>query len=69
MNSESIVKIQQLSSQIENFNECYKYNVLYGSVDGDVTSEALLAYLIEHPELSSIAADIDNLQAKLGIKG
>ena len=62
MDKKKIEKVQKLSKEIDNFRDCYKECVLWGSApDGDVKTEQILAWLIEYQYMAEIAASIKRL--------
>jgi len=62
MDKKKIEKVQKLAKEIDNFKDCYKDCVLWGSaLDGDVKAEQILAWLIEYPYMAEIAANIKRL--------
>jgi hypothetical protein len=67
MDAVRIEKVQALNSAIENFNACYDKPLWGSAPDGDVRAAEMLEYLIEHPELSSIAAEVARLNSFLSI--
>lgn len=56
-----INKIQRLNAEIENFRACYEGNELWSEREGPVQANALIEFLIEHPELPKIAETIKRL--------
>jgi hypothetical protein len=56
-----IKRIQDQSSAIENFKECYRGCTLYASMDGDVEYQTLLEWLIDNPHMAEIALKIKKL--------
>ncbi len=62
MDKKKIENVQKLAKEIENFTDCYQACVLWSSCpDGDVKAESMLAWLIEHPYMAEIAANIKKL--------
>lgn len=65
MDSNSIERVQKLSSEIESFRSCYDGNELWGEVEGPVSYGALLAFLIDNPHMQDIANKVDKLNKEL----
>jgi len=65
MDANKITALEEASSEIKNFRECYKDNELYGSVEGPVDVFKLISFLIDNPHLQKIADNIDRLSKKV----
>ena len=61
MTKEQIEKVQKLNAEIQSFRDCYKDCELWGERDGPVSTEALIAFLIENPHFQAIADNISKL--------
>ena len=61
MDEERIEQVLRLSTEIENFRDCYNGNELWGGTDSFVSPEKLILFLIDHPHLQVIANNINNL--------
>lgn len=49
----------KINEIVENFRSCYNSErKLSGSVDGEVTSDVLLSFLVERPELIILANEL-----------
>ena len=56
-----IKKIQKLNSEIESFRACYEGLELWGEIEGPVSAEKLIEFLIENPHFQEIADNIKKL--------
>ena len=61
MKKTEIEKVRKLSSEIENFVDCYKGCELWGEIEGPVSPEKLLEFLIENPHFQEMANKINKL--------
>ena len=66
--TQNLNKVNELGSQINNFIECYKECELWGGVDGPVSAEKLIDFIIENPHLIDIAKSIEKLGKEAGLK-
>ena len=57
----NIEKIQKLNAEIENFKACYDGIELWGVVEGPVSAEKLIEFMIENPHMQEIANNIKKL--------
>lgn len=62
MNAEKILQLEKLHSEIQNFRNCYQGDELWGDMDGPVSAESLMAFLIENPHYQKIANEIAKLE-------
>ena len=65
MNKDKIQAAQRLSAEITNFTECYSGCELWGDIDGCVSAEALIEFLINNPDLPVIADNIEKINKQL----
>ena len=63
MKQEKIETIQKISKEIDNFNACYKDCKLYSNQYGDIKANTILSWLMEHPHMAEIAANIKKMEA------
>lgn len=61
MTPDQIIANDKLATELNNFKDCYAGSTLYGDVNGEVTYERLLSFLIENPHFQEIADKIDRL--------
>ena len=57
----NIEKIQKLNAEIEDFKACYDGIELWGVVEGPVSAEKLIEFMIENPHMQEIANNIKKL--------
>ena len=65
MKKKQIDLIVKISSEIENFRECYHGNELFSDRDEPVSVEGLIEFLIEHPYFSEMALKIEDLKRSM----
>ena len=61
MNKKQIEDAQKLGAEIQNFKDCYDPKELWGTVEGPVSADALIEFLIENPHFQQIADSISKL--------